>query len=931
MYTGSGKTIITAKSIIKICRQEAMDIDTCAECYLNANTRTDWFVDVCTQPHLLLWAKLKGFPFWPAKSMGVSPNSLVNVRFFGEHDRAFVPIKDCYLYSMQDPNTQTGRRSARELADCIKEVDVHIERLRTKIGGFKYAPFKTPYDPNIELFQLEMMIPGVQEYIKRQQQVVNVKPSLQFKIYKTADNNLSIVQKANTPEQNILLDPVEENNSSAALLKKKNPEEKADNYKNIYECLEEQDAPKYEVVSKFNSDDSNSSKLSTVILKRKSSQMTSRNSITGGHEQANKKLMMSDDIENVSGKTLNKFNDEKQLQQPDAMDQNNGETGTKGGKEVLGDQIMPVKITSNINIGQREVAKPRKIIGPKSVSRRKNADKAMTMKHGINNVKKTNRSKKGSFHLTCMRNSRPADDATTEPLNNVVASNVEQPSTQQDSMEKSKDEKQLNNEEINNIFKSLVPFVEIKQEVISGDEADHPDICLDETCMVPNTAVQANNLHDSNEIPLPRPVVKEEVISDNESTRTTENTENSHNSNTTNCMPLMATDHCYEMPMPTDNLIGLIGSTAIQRISASNEDTSQANYGVSNPNLNNSGNSLTAAGIKYTARNPQNANPELKRNNSKRLPTTKTTPLIVDQQQPPQHTTPGISNQRKASKSAHINVRGVSTSDSGDNTAKNNLLPVIPNITFSTHSPTKSYDQKRISNKTTMVSIPIDNQANDGASMNHTHPSSGNSIVTIPSMSSLTTIPYNVGTAHAPQMTGLPNSLTSAAAGGTMTYNMTGLTNVYSSAAIPVAAITMITTLPTNSSNYVITQGVTTIPTFTTTKTGCTLSNASVMQTAPPPLAGLSMGNNLMAGRMNSLNQNVPTVSTATPIHIMGNSVTPSMAGTITDIICQAPPKLIPRPLGALKSHGATIPPSKAGRTCKKLVDNAHKVRLIMD
>lgn len=29
----------------------------------------------------------------------------VDVRFFGQHDRAWVNVKDCYLYSLEQPNT----------------------------------------------------------------------------------------------------------------------------------------------------------------------------------------------------------------------------------------------------------------------------------------------------------------------------------------------------------------------------------------------------------------------------------------------------------------------------------------------------------------------------------------------------------------------------------------------------------------------------------------------------------------------------------------------------------------------------------------------------------------------------------------------------------------------------------------------------------
>lgn len=39
------------------------------------------------RPHVLVWAKLKGFPFWPAKAMCTNDDGQVDVRFFGAHDR----------------------------------------------------------------------------------------------------------------------------------------------------------------------------------------------------------------------------------------------------------------------------------------------------------------------------------------------------------------------------------------------------------------------------------------------------------------------------------------------------------------------------------------------------------------------------------------------------------------------------------------------------------------------------------------------------------------------------------------------------------------------------------------------------------------------------------------------------------------------------
>lgn len=118
-FVDQSKLTTTAKAILKSCKQEMVEIENCATCYLNANTRKDWFVEVCPKPHLLVWAKLKGFPYWPAKAMTTNSSGMVDVRFFGAHDRAWVPIKDCFLYSEKDPNSNKIKRS-----DITKSIEV---------------------------------------------------------------------------------------------------------------------------------------------------------------------------------------------------------------------------------------------------------------------------------------------------------------------------------------------------------------------------------------------------------------------------------------------------------------------------------------------------------------------------------------------------------------------------------------------------------------------------------------------------------------------------------------------------------------------------------------------------------------------------------------------------------------------------------------
>uniref|UniRef100_A0A8C3SBG7 Zinc finger MYND-type containing 8 n=1 Tax=Chelydra serpentina TaxID=8475 RepID=A0A8C3SBG7_CHESE len=122
------------------------EIEVCPECYLAAcQKRENWFCEPCSNPHPLVWAKLKGFPFWPAKALR-DKDGQVDARFFGQHDRAWVPINNCYLMSKEIPFSVKKTKSIFNSA--MQEMEVYVENIRRKFGVFNYAPFRTPYTPN---------------------------------------------------------------------------------------------------------------------------------------------------------------------------------------------------------------------------------------------------------------------------------------------------------------------------------------------------------------------------------------------------------------------------------------------------------------------------------------------------------------------------------------------------------------------------------------------------------------------------------------------------------------------------------------------------------------------------------------------------------------------------------------------------------------
>jgi len=154
----SSKLTSIAKNIVKVCKHEMQEVENCPDCYLNAHIKKDtWFTEACRFPHPLVWAKLKGFPFWPGKIMRVNSENNADIRFFGAHDRAWIPLKDVYLFSDKPPQEMKKKRG--NLDSCVTEVESHIKKLRDRFGKFDYAEHKTQYDPVKEEEMLKILFP----------------------------------------------------------------------------------------------------------------------------------------------------------------------------------------------------------------------------------------------------------------------------------------------------------------------------------------------------------------------------------------------------------------------------------------------------------------------------------------------------------------------------------------------------------------------------------------------------------------------------------------------------------------------------------------------------------------------------------------------------------------------------------------------------
>ncbi|KAL7033510.1 hypothetical protein ACKWTF_007618 [Chironomus riparius] len=196
------------KNILKFVVTEINEMEACVYCYSNSFVISNWFTIPCKRPHLLIWAKLKGYPYWPAKVMSIDNQKFyADVRFFGAHDRAWVPTAHCLIFSEKDPNkiarasvpnnNRGASKTQKGIADAIKEKDEYIQNIRDKYG-FRYANSRELLNAAVFQMQLENQLPNLRKEsatVEKFENDSNQKEKLTLKIVKTSDGTQTIEQK----------------------------------------------------------------------------------------------------------------------------------------------------------------------------------------------------------------------------------------------------------------------------------------------------------------------------------------------------------------------------------------------------------------------------------------------------------------------------------------------------------------------------------------------------------------------------------------------------------------------------------------------------------------------------------------------------------------------------------------------------------------
>lgn len=101
------------------------ELKNCPDCYRHSNEKINnkWFCLPCRKPHELVWAKQKGYPYWPAKIIRRT-STHYDVRFFGgKYERALLPKN--LIKPISTPKAQLSIKSSSAFTRAYEELQLH--------------------------------------------------------------------------------------------------------------------------------------------------------------------------------------------------------------------------------------------------------------------------------------------------------------------------------------------------------------------------------------------------------------------------------------------------------------------------------------------------------------------------------------------------------------------------------------------------------------------------------------------------------------------------------------------------------------------------------------------------------------------------------------------------------------------------------------
>ncbi|RWS24457.1 hypothetical protein B4U80_13218 [Leptotrombidium deliense] len=240
----------------KIAMKEVKDFQRCKDCFQSRHRFEEfnefWISNVCSKPHLLVYAKVPKFPLWPAKVLDNRPNKeQLFCRFFGTKDECWVSAEKCYLLSEEYPG-KTEPKVDKSFLQAKEELEKHVQNLISQFPSkFRFPPvrhavnakalslFEEPLFCNEEVKDLEFI-----EEIKRGDLNEEIAMTEEFCVKQeiistldTSEVNNSVVD--NTDTDNLSLDDKELNDSTANKENELNVVELLCDLKPSYNSIEE--------------------------------------------------------------------------------------------------------------------------------------------------------------------------------------------------------------------------------------------------------------------------------------------------------------------------------------------------------------------------------------------------------------------------------------------------------------------------------------------------------------------------------------------------------------------------------------------------------------------------------------------------------------------------------------------------------------------
>lgn len=124
-----------ARQMLRDCSYDLGEIRQCSACYRMSNEKRDkfWFCQPCDPPHDLVFAKQKGFPYWPAKVIRIDDHCY-DVRFFGGyHQRALVDRSN--IKPIGTSLKQIAAKRTTALNKALEELKRHQQLLEHRSRG----------------------------------------------------------------------------------------------------------------------------------------------------------------------------------------------------------------------------------------------------------------------------------------------------------------------------------------------------------------------------------------------------------------------------------------------------------------------------------------------------------------------------------------------------------------------------------------------------------------------------------------------------------------------------------------------------------------------------------------------------------------------------------------------------------------------------